>query len=86
MVMAILLIIFATIFVLGPIARAIAERIAHEQPPDAVAGRSEMARLKEEVDRLSGEVARLQEEQSFMVRLLNDGERNRLGEARQNVE
>jgi hypothetical protein len=35
----------------------------------------EMARLREEVDRLGREVARLNDEQSFMVRLLETRER-----------
>jgi hypothetical protein len=36
---------------------------------------AELARLREEVDLLAGEVQRLSDEQSFMVRLLAEGER-----------
>jgi hypothetical protein len=39
----------------------------------------EMARLREEVDRLGREVARLNDEQSFVVRLLETRERPSLG-------
>ncbi len=76
--MAVLLIIFLTLAVLGPIAKAIAERISHPLPGNDEAQRLELARLREEVDRLSQEVARLQDEQSFMVRLLNEGDRPKL--------
>jgi hypothetical protein len=36
---------------------------------------AELARLREEVDLLAGEVQRLSDEQSFMVRLLAEGDR-----------
>jgi hypothetical protein len=36
---------------------------------------AELARLREEVDLLTSEVQRLSDEQSFMVRLLAEGER-----------
>ena len=35
---------------------------------------AEMARLREEVDQLTAQVARLQEEQSFTMRLLAEGD------------
>jgi len=84
--MATLLIIFASIFVLGPIAKAYAERVSRGYPAETLTDRSDLLRLKEEVDRLTVEVARLQDEQSFMVKLLNDGERRTLAEGRQNKE
>ena len=78
--MATMLIIFAMVFVLGPIAKAYADRISRGLPPDSDTSRAEIGRLREEVDRLGAEVARLHEEQSFMVRLLSDGDRKRLSD------
>ena len=78
--MATILIIFATIFVLGPNAKAYANRIAHESSVEPEASRAEIGRLREEVERLGIEVSRLQDEQAFMVRLLSDGDRKRLQE------
>lgn len=71
------LIIFAIIFVLAPIAQAYARRL---NPPELPPGADprELARLREELDQLAAQVARLQEEQSFMVRLLSEGEARRL--------
>ena len=80
--MSTLLIIFVTIFVLGPIAKAYADRISKEAPQGGDLNAAEVARLRTEVERLSSEVARLQDEQSFMVRLLSDGERKKLQEGR----
>jgi hypothetical protein len=82
MVMATLVIILAIVFVLGPIAKAYAERISRDLPPGADPSPAELARLRDEVERLSAEVSRLHDEQSFMVRLLTDGERTRLLEDR----
>jgi cell division protein FtsB len=76
--MSTLLIVFAMIFVLGPIAKAYADRISRGLPPESESSRAELARLREEVDRLTTEVARLHDEQSFMVRLLSEGDRQRL--------
>ncbi len=63
-------------FVLGPVARAYAERVRRggggELPG---APPQEVGRLREEVDRLGAEVARLSDEQAFMLRLLAPGER-----------
>lgn len=84
--MSTLLIIFAMVFVLGPIAKAYADRISNTLPPESDAHRAELGRLKEEVERLAAEVARLQDEQSFMVRLLSDGERKKLLEGRKSGE
>jgi cell division protein FtsB len=75
--MSTLLIVFAMIFVLGPIAKAYADRISRGLP-ESESSRAELARLREEVDRLTTEVARLHDEQSFMVRLLSEGDRQRL--------
>jgi hypothetical protein len=80
--MGTILIIFALVFVLGPIAKAYADRISRELPPGSETSLGEIARMREEIDRLSLEVARLQDEQSFMVRLLSEGERRRLEEGR----
>jgi hypothetical protein len=44
------------------------------------AAEAEVARLRTEVDVLTSEVRRLVEEQSFMVALLSDGERQALRE------
>lgn len=74
-----LLIIFATIFVLAPIAKAYADRISR-QTLDSPEVRNELARLRDEVERLNGQVARLEDEHSFMVKLLGDGTRGKLGE------
>lgn len=76
--MSTLLIIFLLIFVLAPIAQAVANRISRELPPGSDLNAAELARLKEEVERLTADLARLQEEQSFMVQLLTEGERKRL--------
>jgi hypothetical protein len=74
-----ILIIFGTVFVLAPIAKAYADRIGRSMPLDD-ASRAEIGRLRDEVERLSGQVARLEEEHSFMVKLLDDGVRKQLGE------
>ena len=76
--MATLLIIMAMIFVLGPIAKAFADRISRGLPADADAQRLELARVREEVERMSLELSRLRDEQSFMLKLLNQGEREKL--------
>jgi hypothetical protein len=47
-------------------------------PERAQRTEAELARVREEIDRLTGEVHRLSEEQSFMVRLLSEGDRARL--------
>jgi hypothetical protein len=47
-------------------------------PAISPAAQAEVARLRAEVDELSATVRRLAEEQSFMVRLLSDGERRAL--------
>ena len=39
---------------------------------------AELARLREEVERLAGEVGRLEEEQSFLLRLMGAEERPRI--------
>lgn len=47
---------------------------------------SDVARLRNEVDRLSAQVDRLVEEQSFMLRLLSEGDRRRLEARRDDTE
>ena len=78
--MGIIVTILGFIFVIGPIAGAIAKRIAAGASPAAIPERLELKRLKDEVERLSAEVARLQDEQSFVLKLLEEGDRKRLGE------
>jgi hypothetical protein len=68
-----ILIIFAVIFVLAPIAQGYAKRL--ERPLGDPNALNEIARMREEIDRLTAQVARLDEEQQFMVRLLGEGER-----------
>jgi hypothetical protein len=76
--MAMVLSIFSVIFVFGPFANALADRIAREGAAVNPADPGEVGRLREEVERLSTEVARLHDEQSFMLRLLGEGERGKL--------
>jgi hypothetical protein len=78
--MTFLLLLFAIIFVLAPVAQAYARRL---NPPDVPGVKpGEVARLREELEQLAAQVNRLQEEQSFMVRLLSEGERPRLERGR----
>ncbi|HEV2147812.1 MAG TPA: hypothetical protein VGR37_10450 [Longimicrobiaceae bacterium] len=71
--MPLVVLILLIVFVVGPIARAYADRV--RRGANALPGAAEeTARLREEVDRLAAEVARLSEEQSFMLRLLAPGE------------
>jgi hypothetical protein len=74
MVMAFVIAIMLIVFVLGPIARALAVRLARGGDVALPGAPQEVARLREEVDRLGVEVARLSEEQAFMVKLLAPGE------------
>jgi hypothetical protein len=76
--MSFIFIILIIVFVLAPIARAYADRLGRELPPGSDASAAEIARLREEVERLALDVSRLQDEQSFMVRLLEEGDRKRL--------
>ena len=69
--MTTILIVLILIFVLGPIASAYAKRIERGGVEEKrLTG--EVRVLKEEVDRLQHEVHRLLEEQSFMVRMLEE--------------
>ncbi|MBV9774024.1 MAG: hypothetical protein JO040_08750 [Gemmatimonadetes bacterium] len=72
--MSIAIVVILCIFVLGPLARG-ASRGAFRQvaPGGSPEDRAEIARLREEVDRLGTEVMRLSEEQGFMMRLLEPG-------------
>ncbi|MDR0788137.1 MAG: hypothetical protein LBG44_09760 [Gemmatimonadota bacterium] len=62
-------IFFGLVFVGAPIARAIATRIGGRPHSDAETA-GELTRLRDEVSQLSGQLARLEEEHSFMVKLL----------------
>ncbi|CAN5909435.1 hypothetical protein BH23GEM7_BH23GEM7_21230 [soil metagenome] len=73
-----ILVIFAFIFVLGPLAKAYADRMNRTLPPPGPPAQAEIGRLREEVDRLAAEVTRLSDEQSFMLRLLSPEARLRL--------
>lgn len=70
--------LFAIIFIGAPLAAAAGRRWEKEAGRPDPASLAEISRLRDEVERLSGEVLRLQEEQSFMVKLLGDAERKRL--------
>jgi hypothetical protein len=83
MSMSFVVIIFLFVFVFGPLAKAAAARLSRESLPPPSHSPGEMAALREEVERLSREVTRLQDEQAFMVRLLGDGDRARLIEREQ---
>jgi hypothetical protein len=64
-----ILLIIAIVFVFAPVAQAYAQRL---NPPDVQGVKpDEIARLREELELLSAHVSRLQEEQSFMLRLLS---------------
>ena len=81
--MTTIFIIFAFIFVLAPLANAWASRLERGLPPDTTKALADVDRLRTEVDQLTAQVTRLQEEQTFMVRLLSDGERRRLEQGRE---
>ncbi|HEX2187415.1 MAG TPA: hypothetical protein VHG51_00895 [Longimicrobiaceae bacterium] len=75
MAFAFVIAILLVVFVLGPIARALAKRLEPGAGPAAFpGGPQEVARLRDEVDRLGVEVARLTEEQAFVLKLLAPGE------------
>ena len=71
--MSLVVLILLIVFVAGPIGRAYAERVRREAPALPGAG-EEIARLRDDVERLGAEVARLTEEQAFMLRLLSPGD------------
>ncbi|HEV2733829.1 MAG TPA: hypothetical protein VGV85_03285 [Longimicrobiaceae bacterium] len=75
--MAFVIAIMLIVFVLGPIARALAVRLGRGGDAALPGAPQEVARLREEVDRLGVEVARLTDEQAFMLRLLAPGEQKR---------
>ena len=68
-------VILVVVFVLGPIARAYADRVRREGRALPAPPTEEVALLRDEVERLGAEVARLSEEQAFMLRLLAPGEK-----------
>ncbi|MET0396408.1 MAG: hypothetical protein ABW277_06270 [Longimicrobiaceae bacterium] len=71
-------VILVVVFVLGPIARAVATRVSRGGPALPAPPSQEVALLREEVERLGAEVARLNEEQAFMLRLLAPGEQKQV--------
>lgn len=71
--MMMVLLIIAIVFVFGPIAQGYAKRLDRQLPADGGATHAEIARLREEVDQLSAQVNRLQDEQAFTLRLLSEG-------------
>lgn len=71
-------VILVVVFVLGPIARAVATRVSRGGPVLPAPPSQEVALLREEVERLGAEVARLNEEQAFMLRLLAPGEQKQV--------
>lgn len=75
--MGTLLLIFVMIFVVAPIAKAYADRLARGPTQEPTIDPTELAQLREELDRLGAEVLRLRDEHSFMVRLLGEGERQK---------
>ncbi|GEM_PF-3274771 len=48
--------------------------------PEQAVSQEELDRLREDVDRLNAQMTRLIDEQSFMVRMLSEGDRKRLEE------
>ncbi|HEX8271153.1 MAG TPA: hypothetical protein VF615_00800 [Longimicrobiaceae bacterium] len=73
-------VVLVVVFVLGPLARALASRISRDPRPLPGAPPEEVARLRDEVDRLGAEVTRLSEEQAFMLKLLASGEKPQGGQ------
>jgi hypothetical protein len=71
------LLVLAIIIILAPLVSAAARRL--ERPALPGASSADVARLREELDQLTAQVNRLQDEQSFMIRLLSDGERSAAG-------
>lgn len=69
--MGTLIIILVLVVFLSPLVRAYAERIS--RPALGGNAEAELVRLREEMDRLSAQVARLQDEQQFLTRLLEAG-------------
>jgi hypothetical protein len=67
-----LLIIIAMVFVLAPLAQGIGRRMNPPELPGV--SPHDVARLREELDQLAAQVGRLQDEQSFMLRLLTEGD------------
>lgn len=66
------------ILVLGLVARWVIAAVQGGAGRAEIAARdAQLRRLREEMDTLHAEVRRLAEEQSFMVRLLTEGERPR---------
>jgi hypothetical protein len=65
-----LILLLAILFILAPVAQAYARRLNAPDVPGVKPG--EVARLREELEQLAATVSRLQDEQSFMVKLLSE--------------
>ena len=64
------------VLVLGMVARWVLTSVGQRGSPEIEARHAaEIARLREEMDQLQGQVMRLTDEQSFLTRLLAEGER-----------
>jgi len=65
-----IILLIAIIFVLAPVAQAYAKRLNAPDVPGIKP--ADLARLREEMDLLAAQVNRLQDEQSFMLKLLSE--------------
>ena len=69
------------VLVLGMVARWVLTSVGERGNPELEARHTaEIARLREEMDQLQGQVMRLTDEQSFLTRLLAEGERPPAGQ------
>jgi hypothetical protein len=75
-----LLWVLLTVFAMAIVAKWVFVPTERALPERTHRAEAELARLREEMDRLTTQVDRLSEEQSFMVRLLSEGDRARLAE------
>jgi len=80
--MELVLIIFVFIFVIGPLVSAYSKRMSQQLPAGDDQTRAQLAQLRDEVDRLSAEVEKLSDEQSFLLRLLSPADQEAAARAR----